>query len=58
VPELTRLPNKLIHQPWEATPFELASAGVELGTSYPQPVIAHKQGRERALKAYATIRAD
>ena len=56
VPELARLPNKLIHQPWEATPLELASAGVELGKTYPHPIIDHKAGRERALKAYATIR--
>jgi deoxyribodipyrimidine photo-lyase len=58
VPELARLPNKMIHQPWEATPLELASAGVELGKSYPHPIIDHKAGRERALKAYASIRND
>ncbi len=58
VPELTRLPNKFIHQPWEATPLELAAAGVELGTSYPHPIVDHKLGRERALKAYASIRKD
>ena len=57
ITELARLPNNLIHQPWQASPLELASTGVELGTTYPQPIIAHKQGRERALKAYATIRA-
>ena len=28
VPELAELPKKLIHQPWEAAPLELASAGV------------------------------
>ena len=58
VPELARLPDKLIHQPWEATPIELASAGIELGKTYPQPIVEHKHGRERALKAYKTIRND
>ncbi|MCP4618566.1 MAG: deoxyribodipyrimidine photo-lyase [Bradyrhizobium sp.] len=58
VPELAQLPNKMIHQPWEATPLELASAGVELGKTYPHPIIDHKAGRERALKAYASIRND
>jgi deoxyribodipyrimidine photo-lyase len=50
------LPDKLIHQPWTATPLELASAGIELGKTYPHPIVDHKAGRERALKAYATIR--
>ncbi|MBR0801671.1 deoxyribodipyrimidine photo-lyase [Bradyrhizobium jicamae] len=56
VPELARLPDDLIHQPWTATPIELAGAGIELGKTYPQPIVEHKQGRERALAAYAKIR--
>ena len=56
VPELAKLPNKLIHRPWEATPMELASAGIEFGKTYPEPIIEHTAGRERALKAYASIR--
>jgi deoxyribodipyrimidine photo-lyase len=57
VPELARLPTGLIHQPWSATPLELRGAGVELGKTYPEPIIDHRVGRERALKAYATVRA-
>jgi deoxyribodipyrimidine photo-lyase len=57
VGELGRLPASLIHQPWRATPLELASAGVELGRTYPEPIIDHKQARERALAAYAKLRA-
>jgi deoxyribodipyrimidine photo-lyase len=57
VGELSALPTSLIQQPWRATPLELKSAGIELGVTYPEPIIDHKQGRERALAAYATLRA-
>jgi len=47
----------LIHQPWSAPPLELKGASVELGKTYPEPIIEHRLGREGALKAYAKIRA-
>jgi deoxyribodipyrimidine photo-lyase len=56
VPELARVPAPLIHQPWRATPLELQAAQVEFGKDYPEPIIDHKTGRERALQAYATVR--
>jgi deoxyribodipyrimidine photo-lyase len=56
VPELKDVPAKFIHEPWTATPMELASAGVTLGKTYPAPIVDHKIGRERALAAYATTR--
>jgi deoxyribodipyrimidine photo-lyase len=58
VPELAQLPKKFIHQPWEAAPLELAGAGITLGKTYPHPIIDHRRGRERALKAYDKVRGN
>jgi deoxyribodipyrimidine photo-lyase len=57
LPEIARLPASLIHRPWSASPLELKAAEVELGVSYPRPIVDHKAGRERALRAYAKLRA-
>ena len=56
VPELGGLPARLIHQPWTATPSALAAAGIFLGKTYPEPIVDHRAGRERALAAYARLR--
>jgi deoxyribodipyrimidine photo-lyase len=57
LPKQAGLPPGLIHQPWTATPLQLESAGgVSLGKTYPQPVVDHKAGRQRALAAYAIVR--
>lgn len=55
VPEIARLPDKWIHRPWEAPREVLAGAGIELGRTYPSPVVDHGWARERALGAFAQI---
>jgi deoxyribodipyrimidine photo-lyase len=55
-PELARLPNTLIHKPWEAEPQLLASLGVKLGVTYPRPIVDHALARQRALAAYEGLR--
>ncbi len=57
VPELRNMPSKFVHKPWMAPADLLAGAGVELGTTYPRPIVDLKETREAALAAYKTIRA-
>jgi deoxyribodipyrimidine photo-lyase len=56
VPELARLPEVWIHQPWAAPPQVLQAAGVRLGSSYPQRLVDHETARAEALAALATLK--
>ncbi len=56
VPELSKLPDRYIHRPWEASPGILAAAGVRLDKNYPSPVVDHDAGRKRALLAYSRMK--
>jgi len=56
-PELSRLPARYIHRPFEAPPAVLEQAGVVLGKTYPQPLVAHDFARKRALTSYKQISA-
>jgi deoxyribodipyrimidine photo-lyase len=56
VPEIAGLPDRFIHRPWQASPVELGSAGVALGTTYPEPIVDHATARQRALAAYEKMR--
>jgi len=52
VPELEKLPDNYLHKPWEAPADILKKAGVELGKTYPKPIVDHGQARDRALEAF------
>lgn len=56
VPELARLPESVIHAPWEAPVLVLQAAGVRLGATYPAPIVDLAAGRDRALQAFAGLR--
>ncbi|EDO31143.1 predicted protein [Nematostella vectensis] len=39
VPELAKIPGAKVHVPWTLKPGELRSSGVELGVTYPNPIV-------------------
>jgi len=56
VHELALLPTEFVHEPCAAPESALRAAGVELGRTYPLPIVAHAAARSRALAAYASVR--
>jgi deoxyribodipyrimidine photo-lyase len=57
VPELAQLPTRFVHDPSSAPESVLRAARVDLGGSYPQPIVRHAEARARALAAYASLRS-
>ena len=59
VPEIGRLPNNVIHEPWKASTAAPNAAGaIRLGADYPAPIVDHGAAREEALAAYQSIRGN
>ncbi|KZZ74737.1 hypothetical protein A3767_22385 [Oleiphilus sp. HI0133] len=55
-PELSKLPKKYIHKPWEAPKDVLKSAGIVLGIDYSEPIVDLKASRQAALDAYEPVK--
>ncbi len=55
-PELSALPNKYIHKPWDAPQEVLEEAGIVLGKDYPAPLVDLKESRKQALEAYEAVK--
>ena len=55
IPELAKLPDKFVHAPWEAPEETLRAAGIELGATYPAPIVDLAESRQRALDAYGSL---
>ena len=55
VPELARLPDSYLHNPFDAPKETLDGAGVCLGENYPNPIVDLKSSRERALAAFKSL---
>jgi deoxyribodipyrimidine photo-lyase len=58
VPELTKIPAALLHEPWKITAIEQQMMGFILGEDYPYPIVdlesAGKYAREHIWKAQKT----
>ena len=50
VPELAELPTKHLHAPFDAPDNVLFNAGVQLGETYPKPIVDHRAARARYLE--------
>ncbi len=55
VPELSKMPDKFLHNPWDAPNKILEHAGLKLGKDYPEPIVDLKSSRERALAAFKQL---
>jgi deoxyribodipyrimidine photo-lyase len=64
VPELARLPDAFLHEPWRASAETLAASGLELGHTYPLPLVDHvlaaAEARQRiyGVRGGAAFRAE
>ena len=56
LPQLSKLPNSALHEPWHAKPIDLAAAGVTIGLNYPYPIVNHAEAREKTLLRYSVVK--
>ncbi len=56
VPEIARLPDSYLFNPWEAPAETLNVAKITLGQTYPMPIVDLKTSREAALAAYLSLK--
>ena len=56
MPELSKVPQKFIHKPWEMEIKYQEAINTIIGKSYPKPIVIHEQARASALKAFQTLK--
>ena len=56
VPELSKVPQKFIHKPWELEIKLQESIKTIIGKDYPKPIVIHEEAREAALKAFQSLK--
>jgi deoxyribodipyrimidine photo-lyase len=52
VPELRRVPDEHIHEPWKMPPDVRRRARCVIGRDYPYAIVDHALARQRALATY------
>ena len=57
VPELAKVPTAVIHEPWKAVAGSAPRLDLQSARDYPRPIVDHASARDRALQAYAALRA-
>jgi deoxyribodipyrimidine photo-lyase len=55
IPEISSLPDKYLFNPWDAPEHVLKEADIELGTTYPKPIVDLKISRTKALEAFQSL---
>jgi deoxyribodipyrimidine photo-lyase len=56
LPELSRLPDHFLHEPWRMPSALQREVNCLLGRDYPHPIVDHGWARTRALTAYSEAR--
>ncbi|MGZ4276735.1 MAG: cryptochrome/photolyase family protein [Solirubrobacteraceae bacterium] len=52
VPELARVPDERLAEPWTMSDEEQAASGCRIGRDYPEPLVDHADARRRAIARY------
>ena len=55
IPELQRLPDRYIHEPWKTPMPVQINNNIVIGTHYPAPIVDLKKSRQLALDRYNTL---
>ena len=56
IPELSKVPKKFIHKPWEMEIKYQEAIKTIIGKNYPKPIVIHEEARAAALKAFQSLK--
>lgn len=56
VPELRRVPERYLHEPWTMPPAVQQAAHCVIGRHYPPPIVDHTLARQQAITTYERAR--